>query len=174
MLRSIATDDVLEVQHWCREYEQTNAYPVGGAHIRYAIAIYQLYQAMTCSDARVGDVTLPTNRSEALAAAALNFVMVAETWNAPLEAYIDRNVLKQERKPISWEQLLLDIAAAQQHVFYGYVINQNSSARARRRFDLQSLAQHLTHIITALVLEIPQQQRVAALEAAMDILVGRI
>lgn len=169
MLRSIRTTNFLELQHWCREYEQTNAYPVGGAHVRYGIAIYQLYQAMSWSDTQT-----TTNRDEAIAAAVLNFIMVAEAWDAALELCVDPNIFVCERQTISWEQVLLNIAAAQQHVFYGYAAKYNDSARARRRFNLQEMTVRIATIITILLLGIPTAERVNALEAAQDILVGRI
>ena len=171
----IYPDTLADLQEWCREYERGTVYPVGGAHIRFGVGIYQLHQAMGWMGefSKTGVDTRAQN--ESLASAATHFITAAEDWDAPIELYVDKDVLSNPaRVQIDWVKILYNISAAQQMFFYGYVMTQNNSERAARRFNREKMAKCVGEVVEMLFLGMPQVDRRNAIEEATRIMSGRI
>lgn len=165
---------VIEWQAWCRDYERNTLYPVGGAHVRYSIGIYQIYQAIGWKDADISCGVDSKAEYESLASAATHFLMAAEAYRAPTELYLDHGLFELPYETLDCRALLYHISAAQQMIFYGYVSSVNDAKRSRSRFDSNKLAEHIAKAIRILVLAIPVVDRMDAFEDSTKIMTGRL
>jgi len=152
ILRPIKSDNILELQEWCRNYDIHGKYPANILE-RFAIGLYQIYQGQEWKDI--------LNRNESWCAAFIHFLTLAEKLNLDTESYIKEGTLDIG--------FILFISKAQQDVFYKH--NAGKTKRSSR-YDSQRLAWNMGRILSICYTKVPKEERPEGFYNATSIMLG--
>lgn len=168
-LTKIRTNNLIELQEWCRDYHRYNKHPTD-FFTRFAIGFYQIYQGEAWKD--------EDNRNESFAAAAVHFIMVSEILELCLEKYMTNwfsQLTGENKVNIDWKNLLCVLSKAQQHIFYKHkTYKLNPDYQRKSRYNAETLAVCLRHAIVMLLGAIKPDLREYAIEDATAIMTGRL
>jgi hypothetical protein len=163
ILKPIETINLIEILNWCSDYNRYNKYPCN-IFKRFLIAQYQIHQGMDWKD-------MGLNKYESYAAALLNFGMVCQLLELPIEQYIESDLSFPDHYRIENEcyHLLRYISLASQQLIYG---DPENKTKRKSRFNKNKMTKSMGHIIYILARLIPEELRSKSIYQSSLILTG--
>lgn len=162
-LRAEHVTTLVELLDWARRLHRMGPHPCDAVR-RYAIGVYQLYQAVDWSGTGSED--------ESNAAAATHIAASSEALGVCIEQAADWKDLDDIPFGNGGDRLLLyHLSKLQGQVVYA---TNSSTIQRKSRFDKGIAAASGANILTILLGRIPANKRVQALYEAMEIMVGEL
>lgn len=169
-MKAIETNDFLTLCEWCKWYHKHSGVLTQPLPQRFLIGQYQVFQARQwgkdCPAAWQG-----------YAAAAMHFIMVAETMELGVEdglgLHFDREsydlcLNTNYVRPTSWGTVLDNLCGCAQMIIY-YDAHSSTSNR-KSRYSAKRTEDHLTELVRAMLALIPGKKRAKAFYDEMLIL----
>jgi hypothetical protein len=148
---------------WARALQLRGPYPANTIR-RYAIGIYQLYQAYDWSGT--------TEEHESNAAASIHILAAAESLDIPLEQFLRIHLLVDiPYRKRDDGMLLYHISKLQGQLVYG---TNSPGIRRKSRFNRNIAGPSLAYIIEELLGRVPVHERTYYLYSAMETMTGEL
>ena len=162
MIRAGQHETFVDLCLWVREWVRLhpNADLCKSVMERFAIGIYQIYQALDWKGTHCA--------YESWAAAAIHFIATAELFDVGVENHLPMKLAGKVDVFPDDAKLLWHISRAQQYVFYGYL--GKKTKRSERRANKAVLTDALGELVRHTVCRIPSPRRSEAFELAEEVI----